>query len=316
MASSFCPKSNEEQKQGKSTDWDDFREKAEPVGLNPESLPILSAELSGQGESGDTLVAQFKADRDAVLRSLFIRFQMRMYDQRQLSFVCSQTIWLIILEFLQNPERLKAKKKANTPGKFFNIAQKTLDRHVAQVLSAFFSDRKAEGFTLLWGLPHVYEFLYAEGLIEKNVYDDAIAAISNVKHTLLSEWPRYLWYYSFVHHWGKPAYQSEEDFEAEAKRFADSIKESTPLSEEPSEPFSVEKSVEALTGAIANNWASAPIVADRSPDVAASPKAQSSAPSSSSKPPKFSKPRQSGLSEVKALNKKSKNKKKKKKKGF
>ncbi|MEM9218112.1 MAG: hypothetical protein AAGD25_27690 [Cyanobacteria bacterium P01_F01_bin.150] len=301
-------------KHGQSIDWDAFKTEAESFGLVPESLPLISGELSGQRATGEALVAQFKDDRNAVLQSLFPRFQMRMYDQRQLSFVCGQTIWLIVLEFLQEPERLKSKKKLSLPENFFNFNSKQLDRHIAQLLGSFISDRNAEGFTVLWGLPHVYEFLLAEGLIDESVYDGAIAAVSVVKQRLLSKWPRPLWYYSFVHHWGKPDYQTEEDFEAEAKRFADSIKEFTPLSEEPSEPFSLEKSLGGLTGAIAKNWASSPAFSEPLPNVTASSNPQASIPSKSSKP-KSSKPRKSGLSEIKSLTKKSKNKKKKKK-GF
>ena len=220
----------------------------------------------------------------------------------------------MVFDFLENDERFKSKKQIKTPEQFFSLNQKNLDRYVAQLLSAFFSDRKSEGFATLWGIPHVYEFLLTEGLIDEVLYDGAIATVSAVKKMLLKQWSGPLWRYCFVHHWGKPAYQSEEDFKAEAQRFVDSAKDSEPLSEEPSEPFSLEKAVDGLSKAVAANMAKSNPKINAGPS--SSPKSQKSNPSHNPKPAKASKPRKSGLSEIKALNKKSKNKKKKKKKGF
>ena len=300
-----------------SVDWDAFEKEAIPFGLKPDMLPLISRELSGEGEATDALMAKFKQEQDVVLHTLSMRFQMRMFDQRHLSFVCSAAIWTNVVSFLADSDR--SKKPLNTPEKFFTINQKSLDRYVAQLLSSFLSDRKSEVLAVLWGLPHVYEFLHAEGVIDESGYSGAIAAVSTVKKTLLSKWPYPLWPYCFVHHWGKPAYQSEANFTAEAQQFADTAKESTPLSEEPSEPFSLEGAVDELTGAIAKNWASKPafnLGPSSSPKSTAPSKGEGSNPPRNAKPSKVSKPRKSGLSEIKELTKKSKNKKKKKKKGF
>ncbi|MDV3350558.1 hypothetical protein QGP82_17760 [Leptothoe sp. LEGE 181152] len=294
--------------QGQSVDWEAWGKDAKLFDF--EKTPAIQQEifqnLSGQVLDGPEIIALFQKKLSAVFPQLSLRFNIHMANQYQLSFVCSQAIWSAVMSSLE--ERDLSKKQLSHPDRFFSINAKNLDRYVSQLIGGFLSSRQSKGFATLWGIPHVYDFLRTAGVITDSVYESAIQVATNHKGTLLKHWPGPLWQYSFIHRWGKPACQTEADFEAEAKRFTDTFNESEPLSTEPSEKSDWGAMFSDVAGKMTPNQA------EQKPSSVGKAPAEPPAPV---KPLKPVKPRKSPLQEVKALGKKGKGAKKKKKgKGF
>lgn len=160
----------------------------------------------------------------------------------------------------------------------------------------------------------MYDFLKAEGVIGVSVYDSAIAIASDFKALMLKNWADPLWRFSFIHCWGKPNYQTDEDFAKEVQRFANTIEDAKPLSTEPTELPDWDKMLTDVAETMAKKISANAGVGSPATSVSSQP----AQPEANCKSPKTSKPKKSPLKEAKALNKaKSGNKKKKKKrKGF
>ncbi|MBT9316120.1 hypothetical protein [Leptothoe spongobia] len=286
--------------QGHPVDWEAWGQEAKPFSFEntPELRQEIAQNISGQVLGGPEIITLFQQDPSVLFPQLLLRFNIQMANQYQLSFVCSQSIWSAVMSFLE--ERELSDKQLSHPGHFFSINAKELDRYVGGLIGGFLSSYQSKGFATLWGIPHVYDFLRAAGVITDSVYESAIQVSTDLQEMLLKHWQRPLWRYSFVHRWGKPAYQTEADFEAEAKRFADTFNDSESLSTEPTEKPDWGARFSDVVGKAVEKMAS-----DQAP-------AKSPAPVKNFKAPK---PRKSRLQEIKALGKKSKGAKKKKKKG-
>lgn len=284
--------------QGNSVDWAQWGKEAAPFSFEntAESRQEVSQTLAGQSISRPELVDLLKENSDAFFRQLSLRFNVTMADQHQLSFVCSQAIWSAVISFLY--ERKLSKKLISHPDHFFSFDFKSLDRYVGRLMVGLFSFQQSMGFALVWGLPHVYDFLKAEAVIEDPIYESAIAIVTKFKALLLENWSGSLWRYSFVHRWGKPAHQTDTAFEDEIKRFTSTLEDAEPLS---TEPIKKPGRDEILT-ALAENMA----------------EKISENPEFILPPLTTPKPRRSPLQEAQALNKKAKgaNPKKQKGKGF
>jgi hypothetical protein len=308
--------------QGNSVDWVQWGKAAAPFSfentaeLRQEVAHILTGQLISRSEFVDL----WKKDPDAFSRQLSLRFNVTMADQHQLSFVCSQAIWSAVMSFFY--ERKLSKKQLSHPDHFFNFDFESLDRYVGHLMVGLFSSRQSMGFALIWGLPHVYDFLKAVAVIEDPVYESAITTVTKFQSLLLENWSGSLWRYSFVHRWGKPAHQTETAFEDEVKRFASTIDDAEPLSTEPIENTGWDERLTAFAENMAEKISKNPEVtlpgsSQRTGlNLPSTPNAaQPSANLPSLKTPK---PRKSPLQEAQSLNKKAKgsNPKKPKGKGF
>ncbi len=287
--------------QGSPVDWEAWAQEAQPFCFEntPEIRQEIAQNLSGQMLDGPKIIALFQKEPSAVFPQLSLRFNIHMAERHQLSFVCSQAIWSAVMSFLE--ERDLSKKQLSHPDFFFSINVKHLDRYLGGLIGGFLSSYQAKGFATLWGIPHVYDFLCTAGIITDSIYESAIQVATNLQGTLLKNWQGKLWRYGFIHRWGKPAYQAEADFEAEAKRFADTFNQSEPLSNEPVEKSKWEAKVSDMAKKMAPKQ---------------QPSSVSKAPAESPTPVKPFKPmksRKSPLQEIKALGKKGKGAKKKKK---
>ncbi|MEM9486593.1 MAG: hypothetical protein AAGA83_23205, partial [Cyanobacteria bacterium P01_F01_bin.116] len=291
--------------QGQSVDWEAWEQDAKSFDFQgtSEVQQEIIQNLSGQVLDGPEIITLFQKQLDSVFPQLSLRFTIHMANQYQLSFVCGQAIWSAVMGALD--ERDLSKKQLSHPDRFFSIDAKELERYVVQLIGGFLSSRQSKGFATLWGIPHVYDFLRTAGVITDSVYESAIQVVTNHKKTLLGHWQGPLWRYSFIHRWGRPAYQSEAEFEAEAKRFVDTFNQSEPLSTEPSEEIDWDAKFPDMVEKMAPK---------QQPSSVSKAPAKSPAPA---KPFKPAKSRKSPLKEVKALGKKGKGAKKKKKgKGF
>ncbi|EKV02014.1 hypothetical protein Lepto7375DRAFT_4209 [Leptolyngbya sp. PCC 7375] len=297
--------------QGNPVDWESWGQEAKPFSFEntPKLRQEIAQNISGQVIGGPEIITLFQQDPSALFPQLSLRFNIQMANQYQLSFVCSQSIWSAVMSFLE--ERELSKKQLSHPGYFFGLNAKELDRYVGGLIGGFLSSYQSKGFATLWGIPHVYDFLRTAGVITDSVYESAIQVSTDLQAMLLKHWPGPLWRYSFIHRWGKPACQTEADFETEAKRFADTFNQSEPLSTEPSEKPDWEAKLSDVVEKAAQRMASDQATKEKPLPV------QEPAEPSPAKPFKSAKSRKSPLQEVKALGKKSKGAKKKKKgKGF
>jgi hypothetical protein len=298
--------------QGDPVDWEAWGQEAASFTFEntPELRQEIAQNLAGQVLSGPELIALFQKQPHRLFPPLSLRFNMQMADQHQLSFVCSQSIWSAVMSFLD--ERELSKKQFSHPDHFFSINAKDLDRHVGGLIGGFLSFYQAKGFAILWGIPYVYDFLRSTGIVKESVYDSAIKVATDLQQVLLQHWQGPLWRYSFIHRWGKPVHQTTADFEAEAKRFADSFYDSEPLGTEPSEKPDWEAKIADLAEKAAQK-----IAFDRETEKKSLSEQELAEPPAPVKPFKTPKPRKSPLKEAEALAKKSKESKKRKKgKGF
>ncbi|MEA5464719.1 hypothetical protein [Leptothoe sp. PORK10 BA2] len=290
--------------QGQSVDWEAWEQDAKSFDFQgtPEVQQEIIQNLSGQVLDGPEIIRLFQKQLDSVFPQLSLRFIIHMTNRYQLSFVCGQAIWSAVMGALD--ERDLSKKQLSHPDRFFSINAKELERYVVQLIGGLLSSRQSKGFATLWGIPHVYDFLRTAGVITDTVYESAIQVVTNHKKTLLDHWQEPLWRYSFLHRWGKPACQTEADFEAEAKRFSDTFNQSEPLSTDPAEKSDWNASLSRVAEKLA---------LDRTKQKSASINNAPAKSPTPAKPFKLAKSRKSPLQEVKSLGKKGKGTKKKKK---
>ena len=298
-------------RQGNTVDWEAWGK--ESVSLGFENTTELQQEivqiLTGETAPPSALVTLFQEEPEIALRQLSLRFNVKMAAQNQLSFVCSQAIWSAVIGFLG--ERRLSKKQLSHPDRFFDFDLKALDRYIGRLMGNLFSFRQSMGFAVIWGLPHVYDVLRAEAVIEEAVYDSVIAITTDFQTQMLENWSDPLWRFSFVHCWGKPNHQTDKDFADEVQRFAGTIDDSEPLSSEPTENLDWDAMLTNMAEDISQKLSQNPEFA--------SPRSSTSNPTeqppANLKPPRTPKPRKSPLQEAKALEKGKGSKKKKKKQG-
>ncbi len=167
--------------------------------------------------------------------TLSTAFYIYMKEEKQMSFVCSQGIWEAIFEFLGDRE-LNFKQRSN-PNSFFTFEKKDLDQYLVQTIHGFLSFRQAQVFATLWGMPYLYDFLLAKGVIREQVYRKVIKITNQLKTELLKyfreDWE--LWRYDFVNRWQPDSNLDSAELAKQAELFANSFKTSEPLSDRPGE---------------------------------------------------------------------------------
>lgn len=288
---------------GSTVDWETVRKQAAAFGFDNARQGEVVNGLTRQ-EADSDLAKAFKQDHHAALRQLSWRFITSMAEQRRLSFICAQAIWETVLEFIDGREL--PKRQRQQPDSYFAIAPDELDRNAAQRLGGLLSLCQSSAFALVWGMPHVYDFLLAENVISERIYQRAMAAVADIKALLLEHWSTSLWRYSFVHRWGKPQTLTEAEFAAEAAQFAAAIEQSTPLSDDSQESVSFQGGLQQMTEQLLGNFEESVQAESGQEQDQAMPAPAATPPAvAARKPPK---PRKSPLQEAKALNKKAKKK--------
>jgi hypothetical protein len=235
----------EQLQQGEAVDWETLTETAVQYGFpkKPKWLAEIQHNLTTEVENSPAFLAQFKRDREAALRTLAVSFYRHMAEQKQVSFICSSVIWKAVAGFLE--ERQTPHKKFSQPESYFAFEQDELDRAVTQMIGGLLSMAQAIGVGLLWGVPYVYDFLFAKQIIPEAVHQQAISSSAALKAMFTESFP-HRWRFDFVHRWQPPDSVSAEEFEAEAAQFAASLEPVEPLSEEPGEGATFDSMVESL----------------------------------------------------------------------
>jgi hypothetical protein len=222
--------------QNKPINWAEIKPQIEPYNfdltetLQTELTDYLTAPLT----IDPSLLTQFPTQRPAILRRLLFGFCRYMHDRHHMSFVCAQMIWATIAAFLA--QRDLSPKQTATPDSYFTIDKTQLDQYILGKVTGFLSMQQSQGFGILWGIPHVYDFLLASNVITPKVHNQALTLTHNLKPKLTRVLSRSLWRYSFVHRWPKPDSITIEDFQAEAAQFTATFTQSTPLGDQAIEP--------------------------------------------------------------------------------
>ncbi|MBT9547391.1 MAG: hypothetical protein IV090_18505 [Candidatus Sericytochromatia bacterium] len=90
-----------------------------------------------------------------------------------------------------------------------------------------------DAFTLLWGLPHVYDWLVECGLCKPALRGQVMNWVEKLRPILIEQRSNALWGYDFVHRWPCPLGREAAEFQAEAQVFAQTLNQSSPLSDNP-----------------------------------------------------------------------------------
>lgn len=219
--------------QGQAIKWEEAQTDAIAYGLDsdPRIWQEIQQNLTTELDGGAAFADQFQQDTAAALQALMLDFCRTMQAQHQLSFVCSRLIWEVVLEGLNTRDAEEFER--TTPDRYFEIKAFQLEPYLGQLIGGIFAHRPARAVATVWGMPLLYEYLQARQVIAGSVAAVAIAAAAEFKSVLINLLQNRLWQFAFVHRWPRPARVSEAKFAAEAERFAATIDQSTPLSDDP-----------------------------------------------------------------------------------
>ncbi len=215
-------------KEGQDSNLKDFIPEFNKIGFEGGEFMVneINSCLKDENILPDLLEKEFKHDRETQLRKLSWQFFKYMFDNKNVNFSCSHLIWYGFLKFLSD-----FKKKPNPPEKFFKFKLERLDSFIAELLGGFFSLQQNIGLAILWGIPYIYDFLYLNKIISKELYNRIQANVSLLKEDVINAMIDDLWVYEFVHRWEKPDCISAEEFKDECEEFISSFIEK-PLSDE------------------------------------------------------------------------------------
>jgi len=162
---------------------------------------------------------ELKKDLRGNLSSLFWEYLKYMHDQKDMDFVCSHKIWMGFQEFLDEQNASNV-----LPDRYFDFDERELESYLADLLRGFLSLKQAEAFAILWGIPHIYDYLLSQSIIKEELHKRTMGKTKSLKSKVKRSFKEELWKYHFVHQCKPPACISEKTHNAESKKFSDSIK--------------------------------------------------------------------------------------------
>lgn len=211
-----------ELKSGKDVDAHKFLEaftKREFI-MNMDEMQEIIQSLQPQDKHIDINFSTDKERRESIkkLRSAFIK---SAFENKNMSFVSAALIFDLAIRFWVGRE-LSDKDEKN-PEKYFSIVIEEFDDYLGETFRGFIYNDNISEAALLWGMPYIYEFLEANGVISKALLETVVKQMHTLKSGFKQKLKARLWEISFVHRWTKPNYMSEEDFKEEAKYFEESL---------------------------------------------------------------------------------------------
>ena len=222
-------------KKGEQVDWDSFLATAKKYDFTGGQRMIdeIRHYLTAGMDCDDQFVSAFKKKktRTDLIMALSWEFGRYMLDEKQMAFMCSESIWAMMLSFWE--EGKGSRKGLTKPDSYFNFSQKNLEQYLIDMLGGFLSTQQNTAVAMLWGIPYIYDFLLAKTMIPESVHQDACDHVAALKPDVINGFGNSLWKYDFVHRWTRPDSISEEEFQAEADLFRASIKDVRPLTEKP-----------------------------------------------------------------------------------
>lgn len=176
---------------------------------------------SMHGEAFDDLLLLFKQDRKTFHFRIESAFMVYLYEKR-LPFSIASLIWYVIEPLLTQFSPKKASLQ-----QYFSLRTSAI-LQCAQL----FRYEKGLDYTLalgllLWGQPHLYDFLLSIKLIDQTTYQKSREAIREAKSKILSRHTSELWPAAFVCQWPLSEGQSREEQQADRALFEEDFKRSS-----------------------------------------------------------------------------------------
>ncbi len=171
---------------------------------------LMSEELDSEDFNQEFL----KGQREFVTR-LKWSFLNYMYEEKDINFQISNSIWQETLSFLLSDKTLEELFRVEG---IFIIDRLSLISYLKKMTS-FLSDNSEKQFLLLWGMVYIYDFLYKQGIIPELIYRSALKIINWIKPEVVSAHSSKLWKYSFIHRLPKSESVKEDIFKGEKDLF-------------------------------------------------------------------------------------------------
>lgn len=182
-----------------------------------EIIKVLSANIERPLQADYNLFLDNKFNFLYKYKYLFYRY---LYQKKNMDFMVATKFWYGAFECIG--ESKLAIKTDNKFDVFFKLDRNKLENYVKKRLS-FLSNQKVYAVGVLWGIPYVYDFLFANNLVSEVVYSSAIDIVEEIKRDIIANHINQLWKYDFVHFWQKADAIEESKFKKEAELFKNSF---------------------------------------------------------------------------------------------
>jgi hypothetical protein len=155
-----------------------------------------------------------------LLKGAFINHAV---TKKNIDFTVAALIFDYVVYFWEGREITNKDKKL--PETYFLISIEEFDDYLEDAFGGFIYEDDISEAAVLWGIPYVYEFLEAGGIISLPLLEKTIHQIDELKDGFIQRNSRILWECSFVHRWVRSDSISEEAFYKEADHFENSLHE-------------------------------------------------------------------------------------------
>lgn len=220
---------------GEEVDWDSFLATAKTYAFTGGQPMIdeIRQHLTTDTPCDERFTQAFKnpETRANTLMGIVWEFCRDMRDRKGVPFLCSEALWSMMINFLE--EGRDTDDLLPSPAVYFQFAPADLEEFLVQMLSGFMSNQQHTAVAMLWGIPYIYDFLLARGMITEAVHRKVNDVVNRFKPDVIKGFNTTVWKYDFVHRWTRPDSVSEAEFQAEADQFRTSIEDVRPLSEKP-----------------------------------------------------------------------------------
>lgn len=189
-------------------DWRTFEQAVAPFGF--ELRPKMAREIDrlwSVGVAARQWFLELERDFDLALTLLGYDFCRVMREQKGITFPCALVIWSQFENLMR-----ESHDRSNTD--FPKFSRKVLEDVLIEQLGIRFlglSSEKSNAFVLLWGLPHVYNYLTAQGVADEGLRDQVLDWVAWLKDMLFNTLANDLWKYAFVRRWDDTANAYEDD---------------------------------------------------------------------------------------------------------
>ncbi|MFD0714126.1 hypothetical protein [Paenibacillus sp. GCM10027626] len=206
-------------KNGQEVDWRALQQELEgyDIVMEDEVLERNRAAVSRLSSEDEILLSDYPIDErngsGLFRRDNMWKFVKQMHDRKQMDFPLGEAIWLGAFRFLM--ERKKRKRSILTWEDWFIFSERELEAYLARMAGGFFSNRQAETFAVLWGMPYVYDFLFERNVISEKLHINALRQVARLKTKMRNAYRDELWKYAFVDRWPAADYVEREFLETE-----------------------------------------------------------------------------------------------------
>ncbi len=140
----------------------------------------------------NTLQSAYNTDKQNTLRILGNSFKRYAYEEKQMPFIVSGTIWDLMTEYWFREKGGKG---------IYSIDYKSFDEYNSSLIG-FFGQYLCNNIAVIVGSTYVYDFLHQTGLTTDTVHQNALEVINRLLKPVY-ELKAYLWKNGFLKNWQK-----------------------------------------------------------------------------------------------------------------